>query len=394
MRALLISLLVLCVVGAVAGACGSSSNSAQPDGGGDAEPDTGMEAGAHETSTPDTGGPEGGTPESSMAEAGYEAPHPAAPQIVNGGGAVMQDATIVPIMFPMYPYATDVAGLASALKQAGYWDTLVEYDVTSVTAGAPVTLTEQAPTTINDSQIQTWLAGKLTGDAAAFGPPSKSAVYTIFYPASTTVWTGCQPYHWSFQDPDDLNLNISYVVIPLCDSGSTNAEDVVIENVTRMWISTLTNPVVFGHAYEYFDANHRVWLDVTGYEVGTACSGLEGANSVYTPPSIGHPVSKAWSNAAASAGHDPCVPAATGTAYFNSAPVLGDTFDWPLGGAQTTGMTQGAHIPSGQSKTIDVESLQRRPDERPLDRQRHRGGHRLWDGGAEAVLRQDEREER
>jgi hypothetical protein len=366
MRALLISLLVLCVVGAAAGACSSSSSSAQPDGGGDAEPDTGMEAGVHETSAPDTGGgPEGGTRESGMPEAGYEAPHPTAPQISNQGGAVIQDATILPIIFPMHPYATDVAGLASALKQAGYWDLIGEYGVNSVTVGGPVNLTEQAPTTIDDSQIQTWLAGKLIGDAATFGPPSNTTVYTIFYPASTTVGTGCQPYHWTFQDPDDLTLYISYVVVPLCNGGGTNVEDDMIENVTRMWVSALTNPRPLDQVYLFFDLNHVVWEYVTGNEVGTACSGLEGASSVYTPPNVGHPVSKVWSNAAATAGHDPCVPQATGTAYFNSAPVLPDTFDWPWGGAQTTGMTQGVHIPSGQSKTIDIDLFSDAPTSGP-----------------------------
>lgn len=370
MRALFISLLVLCVVGAAAGACSSSSSSAQPDGGGDAgPPDTGMEAGAHETSGggPEGGTPEGGTPESGMPEAGYEAPHPAAPQIVNTGGAVIQDATILPILFPMYPYATDVAGLASALKQAGYWDTLAEYGVNSVTAGGPVNLTEQAPTTIDDAQIRTWLAGKLFGDAATFGPFSPSTVYTIFYPASTTVGTGCQPYHWTFQDPDDLNLIVSYVVVPLCNGGGTNVEDAMIESLTAAWVSALTDPAYppAGSGYEFFDLNHVVWGYVTGEEIGTACSGLEGASSVYTPPSVGHPVTKVWSNAAASAGHDPCVPAPTGTAYFNSAAVLPDTFDWPLGNAQTTGMTQGVHIPSGQSKTVDIDLFSDAPTSGP-----------------------------
>lgn len=367
MRALLISLLVSCIVGAAAGACSSSSSSAQPDAGGDGEPDTGMEAGAQETSAPDTGGgPEGGTPESGVpeAEAGYEAPHPAAPQIVNYGGASIQDATILPIIFPMYPYATDVAGLASALKQAGYWDMLAEYGVGSVTAGGPINLTEQAPTTIDDSQIRSWLTGKLIGDAATFGPPSSSTVYTIFYPASTTVASGCQPYHGSFQNPEDLNLNITYVVVPLCNGGGNNVEDDTIESLTGVWTSALTNPIL-GSGYDFFDLNHVVWEYVAGDEVGTACSGLEEANAVYTPPSVGHPVSKVWSNAAASAGHDPCVPATPGTAYFNSATVLPDTFDWPLGNAQTTGMTQGVHIPSGQSKTIEIDLFSDAPTSGP-----------------------------
>jgi hypothetical protein len=62
-------------------------------------------------------------------------------------------------------------------------------------------------------------------------------------------------------------------------------------------------------------------------------------------------VQRTWSNKAALAGHDPCVPAPAGRAYFNTSPVLADPIS--LGGGSLT--TRGVIVPGGQSKTIELD---------------------------------------
>jgi hypothetical protein len=95
-----------------------------------------------------------------------------------------------------------------------------------------------------------------------------------------------------------------------------------------------------------------------GGEIGDMCArsigGLAGFS--YQPPDLPYLLQRTWSNSAAAAGHDPCVPTPPG-AYFNSAPVLPDVLTLP---PQATGLPNAvsAHtvkIPVGQSVTVPVQ---------------------------------------
>jgi len=78
------------------------------------------------------------------------------------------------------------------------------------------------------------------------------------------------------------------------------------------------------------------------------------ANAAITPPDIGFAVQRTWSNAAAAAFEDPCVPAGSPASdpLFLAAP-LGEgpiTLDMQEGPVAT----QGFLLPSGQSITVDI----------------------------------------
>ena len=73
---------------------------------------------------------------------------------------------------------------------------------------------------------------------------------------------------------------------------------------------------------------------------------------LFHPTGYDYTVQRVWSNKAAAAGQDPCVPAAPGP-YFNSAPVLDDTITMSLQGQSVA--TKGVSIPIGQSKTIELD---------------------------------------
>lgn len=63
-------------------------------------------------------------------------------------------------------------------------------------------------------------------------------------------------------------------------------------------------------------------------------------------------VQRTWSNAAARAGHDPCVPALT-TPYLGAAPQLDELVTIDLGN-QGGVSTRGVQVPLGMSKTVEV----------------------------------------
>ena len=73
-------------------------------------------------------------------------------------------------------------------------------------------------------------------------------------------------------------------------------------------------------------------------------------NAFYNLPELNHFVTRSWSNRAAAASENPCVPAPTGDVYFNSAPVLGESFPFGYPAVNASGVG----IPPGKSKTIDL----------------------------------------
>jgi hypothetical protein len=77
-------------------------------------------------------------------------------------------------------------------------------------------------------------------------------------------------------------------------------------------------------------------------------------------------VARVWSNAAAMAGADPCVPAPSGETYFNSAAILPDAVGWalPFQGAPTQ-LTKGVHIPVGGSANVDLHLFSQSPTAGP-----------------------------
>ncbi len=73
----------------------------------------------------------------------------------------------------------------------------------------------------------------------------------------------------------------------------------------------------------------------------------------YVPPGSTYMVQRSWSNQAAKAGTNPCVPVPNAGPYFNAYPILSDEVPLDLGGAQPT-LVKGVKIPIGGTKTIDV----------------------------------------
>ena len=116
-----------------------------------------------------------------------------------------------------------------------------------------------------------------------------------------------------------------------------------------------TNPFVNSQpAFGQVDDPHTIWdIGTFGGEVADMCQNNSDSN--YTPPGSTYMVQRSWSNAAAKAGTNPCVPVPATGPYFNSYPTLPDmvtlTAGSPSGGPITT---EGVKIPVGQSRTIDV----------------------------------------
>ena len=307
----------------------------------------------------------------------YPAPHSAPPTVANLGGPVLTAPNVIPIFF-QNDDPTLKAGALSFLQKVGstaYWTaTTSEYGVGPATTSALITLNETPPAQIDDSQIQAWLTGKLNANDPSLPAADANKLYTIFYPSNVAITLdngdgtkaySCQAfggYHSNATlDAAHGSLAFAYAVIPRCGSfGPFSGIDGLTAPASHELIEAATDPLPMSiPAFGQTDEDHLAWTIALGGEVGDLCAQLPDAFTNF--PGFDNIAQRSWSNAAALAGHDPCVPVPPGQVYFNAAPKLTENITL-FGGYQT----KGVKIPVGQSKTIDVNLFSDGPTNGPF----------------------------
>jgi len=340
--------------------CGGTT-SAQPDAGDDdAAIDTGDQADAAIDTAPDV---DNGSPSST-----YPAFTIDAPQVENYGGAILTAPKVVPIYFGNddTTFTGNITSFLNQLAASTYWPAVAtEYGVGAITIEPVVQLTDDAPTTIDDTAIRTWLASEVTDPSWPTADANDpNTIFAIFYPTGTTVTlqgeSSCQSfggYHDAF--PQN-SASITYAVVPRCANfNGLVGINAVSGAASHELIEASTDPhPEQDAAYAQVDDNHIIFeLVGGGGEVGDMC--VSAQNAFYQPTDINADVQRIWSNANAKAGHNPCVPT-NGTPYFNAMPVLADSVT-----ITGLGTTQGVSIPIGQSKTIEVDLFSDAPTSGP-----------------------------
>jgi len=366
-------------------ACGGSSASSKPSpdaGGSDATGSPETSTGTQDSAAVDS--PADAPPDAvdnGAPSTNYPAPHPALPQLVNNAkGAMLTSPKVYLVFYPGYaPTPTTVAQLqdfAQKMVTSTFWSTTThEYGVGALAYGGTITLTGQTPpTNIASTDIQTWVAAQI--QAGTFGTADPQAIYTVFYPQSTTITqpnpvstllmspTSCVDfggYHDNTTASVDggTGKSFAYAVIPTC---STSVDDLTAV-LSHEWVEASTDPFLTSGgtftlsggpsaAFYSVDQDHLVWDLLGGGEAGDLCE-PESPAVYITPGDIGHQVQRTWSNLQAMGSHDPCAPDIAG-AFFDAAPVLTETvtFSSSITGTITS---KGVTIPVGQSKTIEVD---------------------------------------
>jgi hypothetical protein len=299
----------------------------------------------------------------------YPAPHDPPPQVVSYNGPVLSAPRFVPVFFSNDDptYKTQLTDFLSKVGGTQYWAAnTLEYGVGAGNSTASVELAETATGTTDDNGIQTWLEGKLNGDDPAWPAADENTIYVLHYPAGFTITEQSQQgtskscvdfggYHSNITlDAAHGNLNVAYAVIPRCGSfdGIIGVDSVTAaESHELLEASTDPYPMTLP-AYASTDDAHFFWsLALGGGETGDMCAQQQNAFTKFGE--LAYTVQRTWSNNAAKAGHDPCVPALPGEVYFNAAPHLKDSISLNLG--NQTAVFKGVKIPVGQSKTIDID---------------------------------------
>ncbi|HXJ23613.1 MAG TPA: hypothetical protein VMT03_25580 [Polyangia bacterium] len=287
------------------------------------------------------------------------APHPALPQVADLGGTVIASPRVQPVVFAADTSAQATTTFLSQMAQSSYWQAATaEYGVGTLEVLPAITLSSQPPATITDQLIQSTISDNTSGSNPAWGPADPSTIYLMVLPSGTigslpdgsTCCHDFGGYHG--QAPVDTS-NVPYAVSCSCagavaGQGLTSLQQRTMA-ISHELIEASTDPFPGSNpAYAGTENADLIWTVITGGEVADMCA--FNPDLVYTLPGTSYAVQRSWSNLAAKATTNPCVPAPSGP-YFNSFPAL-TSITVSAGGM--TFPTQGLVIPLGQSKTVDV----------------------------------------
>jgi hypothetical protein len=381
MRVIQIAFLASSLAGAVfaVGCSSSSSNPSSP---------SGDDAGGTGSDAASNPGDDANTSDAIEAGAQFPAFTPAdVPQVANFGGPVMAAPKIVPIFFASDD-ATTVSSIKDFVSKFGatqYWSKLSEYGVGAATGEAPIDLTaaDSPPASWDDSQIQAFLSSKLSAHDPAFRTPDPNTIYAFFTPPGVTVTMGaaagspgdggvsdagagdagfgggvsssCTDFGGYHNNIVFNNNPVAYAVVPRCTMFGTllSGLDAITGPASHELGEAATDPFPSSApAYASVDRPHSYWSRLLGGgEVGDMCA--QNPQSFTKFSELPYTVQRLWSNKAAMAGSDPCLPVPSSEVYFNAFPVTKDTITVTQGGQ--TVMIKGVHIAVGASASVEVD---------------------------------------
>jgi hypothetical protein len=360
-------------------ACGSSGDAKQSSSSGAATTSSGSTSagagGASTTSTTSTGmggaattattgTTSTGTTTGSGGQGGSVPAVPAQPQVVNLGGTVIAAAKIQLIAYTEDPMEPAVEGFITEFGATTEWAAQTsEYGVGPFTQLPAILIPGTPPTMLDDnaevgSPFQQTLAANVSGANPVWGAEDGSTIYVFLLPEGTNIssfGSCCSDflgYHFEAAIGDG-STNAPYGVV--CDCGVVQgipltATQWITTTVSHEMVEAATDPYSHtGPAWVQTDDDDAIWTIATGGEIADMCE--YNTDSNYTPPGSTYMLQRSWSNAAAKAGTDPCVPVPENGPYFNSYAVFSDPITFQYGGPWDT---KGVHIAVGESKTIPV----------------------------------------
>lgn len=342
--------LSLVVVGTLA-ACGGTTegtNTGNPASGG-----TGTDGGAPTT------GSDAGTPTADaqadapvMGTDTYPAPHHPLPMLKPLGGPVIKNVKIVTVTYVGEAERDALRAFDDQIVKSAWWTTVTEG--LGVNAGSSGGYVELDPTPVanktldNDADLKPYIQKLIT--AGTLPAPDANTLYAIYFPQSTTITLGTDPSCQAFGAYHDSGvftlqgamIEVAFAVMPNCGGGRTvSASHEFIEAASDPHPQTQTA------WYAYNDA----WFGAGGGENADLCQ----AGASYADPS-GNRVAKVWSNVAAAASKDPCVPSDPNAIYYGAAVDTNEMFTMhdPTGGPdyQTEGFIS---VTAGASKSVPVD---------------------------------------
>ncbi|MHB8419526.1 MAG: hypothetical protein ACYDCL_15730 [Myxococcales bacterium] len=254
-------------------------------------------------------------------DGGYPtAPHGAPVQVVSQGGPVLSSPALVTLTYANDPLrATDEAFDDWAVSSDWLSAAGKEYGVGPGT-DAKVELTQNAPSSITDvlidGQLTSWIKD------GTLPAPTAQTLYVLYLPSTTTVTDevadviSCAVAGAYHSESVTSQPPFAYAVVPTCPGvGLGEVSSEVQAAASHEILEAATDPLPASQPAYQLPAS-------SPWNLATASAGGEVADLCFPLSEVDHgfTVSLGWSNAAAAAGGDPCVPSSQSAPYFSVSP--------------------------------------------------------------------------
>jgi len=254
-----------------------------------------------------------------VAGCGDPAPRSPLPQLADRGGPVMAHPALVPIFFADDPDSAELTAFDHWIVGSAWLAAVgAEYGVRSGSVLGAIQLTATAPAAITDGEIVDLLYARLAdGTLPAPDTVPGNMLYEVHFPARTVVTfgnaTSCVAFGGYHESARRGGVELAYAVLPTCPGFVADHTDLEIRELvsSHELIEAATDPIPSNHPAFQLEDPTSPWLAL-GEEVADLC--VRGDRSA-TWPEAGFVAQRSWSNAAAAAGKDPCVPGQQ-TPYF------------------------------------------------------------------------------
>ena len=263
---------------------------------------------AHHAASTDMGGSTDGA---TRVDAGFQAAaHDTLLTIPNQGGPTVGAVEYVSISYAGSAFGSRIKAFGDYVVASKWYETVgAEYGVLPGTH-QHVDLSDVPPASIDATGIGKLLSGYIA--SGTLPAPDGHTIY-MYYSAETTtltdeamysckVFMGTYTPAYHYEGTTAGGVQFPFGVVPLCDQLATNVLEIASAHEL---IEASTDPLP-NSSPSYIFRGDTPWQE-TGGEVGDICDAQITRD--------GHALTRVWSNAAALAGTDPCVP--TDTAYFS-----------------------------------------------------------------------------
>ena len=247
------------------------------------------------------------------------------PRVVHSGGPILRNPEITTVTF-----AGDSPAVVARLERfgdtiatTGWWHDVVDSYclragdcIGDGRAGRHVRLAHPLPTLLSDTDIERLLAEE--AQRGALTQLGRDALVLVYLPPTVTLRDashsrycarGPRAYHRTLRA---ARVSFAYAVIPRCGD-----DDELTVTASHEILEASTNPDPQRPGFRLDPGSNNGGFTAAGTEPADPCGLVSEGRSVVEG---GFAVQRAWSNRAARAGHDPCVPASAQAPYLALVP--------------------------------------------------------------------------
>jgi hypothetical protein len=249
------------------------------------------------------------------------AEHEPFPTIPDLGGPRIANPQVVVITYADDPLRDEDERYVQWMVSSDWVPTVgTEYGVTGASLLGTVRLTDAAPNAITSTEIEALIARGI--ESGQFPMGTEDAIYMIFFPANTQITMlymgdsalSCESFggYHGVTAAGPAGTRYAYAAIPTCAGGGPGISDTEYVQIatSHEFIEAATDlDPLHRPAFRFADDTISAWA-VLGGEVADLCFDQYWRDG-------SHIATRVWSNAAAAAGGDPCVPSNGDRAYFN-----------------------------------------------------------------------------